>query len=31
MRLLGSWNWWLPSSFARVLRVEDAQPSYEAG
>jgi RND superfamily putative drug exporter len=21
MRLLGSWNWWLPSSFARVLRV----------
>ncbi len=23
MRLLGSWNWWLPSSFARILRVED--------
>jgi putative drug exporter of the RND superfamily len=21
MRILGSWNWWLPSSFARVLRV----------
>ena len=21
MRLLGSWNWWLPTSFARVLRV----------
>jgi putative drug exporter of the RND superfamily len=21
MRLLGSWNWWLPSSLARVLRV----------
>jgi RND superfamily putative drug exporter len=21
MRLLGSWNWWLPPSFARVLRV----------
>ncbi|HKB94321.1 MAG TPA: MMPL family transporter [Gaiellaceae bacterium] len=21
MRLLGSWNWWLPASFARVLRV----------
>jgi RND superfamily putative drug exporter len=21
MRLMGSWNWWLPTSFARVLRV----------
>jgi putative drug exporter of the RND superfamily len=21
MRLLGEWNWWLPASFARVLRV----------
>jgi len=32
MRLLGSWNWWLPTSFARVLRVEDpGSPSYEAG
>ena len=32
MRLLGSWNWWLPSSFARILRVEDpGTPSYEAG
>jgi len=30
MRLMGSWNWWLPSSFARVLRVE-GRPSYEAG
>ncbi len=25
MRLLGSWNWWLPTSFARVLRVGGAQ------
>jgi len=32
MRLIGSWNWWLPTSFARVLRVEDpGSPSYEAG
>jgi RND superfamily putative drug exporter len=32
MRLLGSWNWWLPSSFARILRIEDpGTPSYEAG
>jgi putative drug exporter of the RND superfamily len=30
MRLLGSWNWWLPSPVARVLRVEGA-PSYEPG
>jgi putative drug exporter of the RND superfamily len=21
MRLLGEWNWWLPTSLARVLRV----------
>ncbi len=25
MRLLGSWNWWLPTSFARVLRVGGEQ------
>jgi putative drug exporter of the RND superfamily len=25
MRLLGSWNWWLPSSFARVLRIAPAE------
>ena len=25
MRLLGAWNWWLPSSFARVLRVGGEQ------
>ena len=25
MRLLGSWNWWLPSSFARVLRITPAE------
>ncbi|HEX5245926.1 MAG TPA: MMPL family transporter [Gaiellaceae bacterium] len=25
MRLLGSWNWWLPSSFARVLRVRPGE------
>jgi putative drug exporter of the RND superfamily len=25
MRLLSSWNWWLPSSFARVLRVAPAE------
>ncbi|HKT45262.1 MAG TPA: MMPL family transporter [Gaiellaceae bacterium] len=31
MRLLGSWNWWLPSSFARALRVEDAKPSFDVG
>jgi putative drug exporter of the RND superfamily len=30
MRLMGSWNWWLPPSLARVLRVE-GRPSYEAG
>jgi RND superfamily putative drug exporter len=28
MRLMGSWNWWLPSSFARVLRVSDGE-QYE--
>ena len=25
MRLLGSWNWWLPTSVARVLRVSGEQ------
>jgi putative drug exporter of the RND superfamily len=25
MRLMGSWNWWLPTSFARVLRVRGAE------
>jgi RND superfamily putative drug exporter len=25
MRLLGSWNWWLPESFARVLRIRGAE------
>ncbi len=25
MRLLGSWNWWLPPSFARVLRVSPGE------
>ncbi len=25
MRLLGTWNWWLPSSFARLLRVSGEQ------
>jgi RND superfamily putative drug exporter len=25
MRLLGSWNWWLPTSFARVLRVKPGE------
>jgi putative drug exporter of the RND superfamily len=25
MRLLGSWNWWLPSSFARALRIAPAE------
>ena len=32
MRLLGSWNWWLPTPFARVLRVEETgEPSFDAG
>jgi putative drug exporter of the RND superfamily len=26
MRLFGKWNWWLPSSFARVLRVAPGDP-----
>jgi putative drug exporter of the RND superfamily len=25
MRLMGSWNWWLPTSFARVLRVRGGE------
>jgi putative drug exporter of the RND superfamily len=25
MRLMGSWNWWLPTSFARVLRVSSGE------
>jgi RND superfamily putative drug exporter len=28
MRLMGSWNWWLPTSFARVLRVTPGE-QYE--
>ena len=28
MRLMGSWNWWLPTSFARVLRVSRGE-QYE--
>ena len=28
MRLLGSWNWWLPTSFAKVLRVRGGE-QYE--
>jgi RND superfamily putative drug exporter len=31
MRLLGSWNWWLPTSFARLLRVEHYEQAPEAG
>jgi putative drug exporter of the RND superfamily len=31
MRLLGSWNWWLPTSFARVLRVAPGSAAPEAG
>ncbi|MGH2999561.1 MAG: MMPL family transporter [Gaiellaceae bacterium] len=34
MRLLGDWNWWLPTSFARVLRVgggEQLTQAPEAG
>ena len=30
MRLLGEWNWWLPSSFARVLRVAPGGVAPEA-
>ena len=30
MRLLGSWNWWLPTSFARVLRVRPAERYEQA-
>ena len=33
MRLLGKWNWWLPTRAARVLRVEPSgvQPSGVQG
>ncbi|MBV8598926.1 MAG: MMPL family transporter, partial [Actinobacteria bacterium] len=30
MRLMGSWNWWLPTSFARVLRVRPAEQYTQA-
>jgi RND superfamily putative drug exporter len=35
MRLMGEWNWWLPGSLARVLRVRPsggryAQPAFES-
>ena len=33
MRLLGEWNWWLPSPFARVLLVDRgdvADPAFES-
>jgi RND superfamily putative drug exporter len=29
MRLLGRWNWWLPTGLARVLRVEPSDPVPE--
>jgi RND superfamily putative drug exporter len=34
MRLLGSWNWWMPTSLARILRVgggEQLTQAPEAG
>jgi putative drug exporter of the RND superfamily len=32
MQLLGDWNWWLPRSFARVLRVREdvGEPAFES-
>jgi RND superfamily putative drug exporter len=30
MRLIGRWNWWLPSGAARVLRVQPSQPLPES-
>jgi RND superfamily putative drug exporter len=30
MSLMGRWNWWLPSGFARVLRVPPSEPVPEA-
>jgi RND superfamily putative drug exporter len=30
MRLMGSWNWWLPTSFARVLRVSRGEQYEQA-
>jgi RND superfamily putative drug exporter len=30
MRLMGSWNWWLPTSFARVLRVNGGEQYEQA-
>jgi putative drug exporter of the RND superfamily len=30
MRLMGRWNWWLPSGFARVLRVPPSEPVPES-
>jgi putative drug exporter of the RND superfamily len=29
MRLMGRWNWWLPSGFARALRVAPSEPLPE--
>jgi putative drug exporter of the RND superfamily len=29
MRLMGRWNWWLPSGFARLLRVAPSRPVPE--
>jgi RND superfamily putative drug exporter len=31
MSLMGRWNWWLPSGFARVLRVPPSEPVPETG
>ena len=30
MSLMGRWNWWLPSGFARVLRVSPSEPVPES-
>jgi RND superfamily putative drug exporter len=31
MRLMGRWNWWLPTGMARVLRVAPSRPVLESG
>ena len=31
MRLMGRWNWWLPSGMARVLRTSPSRPVPETG
>ena len=29
MRLFGSWNWWMPRSFARALLVRTPEPALD--